>query len=59
VLERAGTYAAVRERALSALRDGNEDPDAFRVASPYRVIECVLDHASSSPGSARSADTSS
>jgi hypothetical protein len=39
VLERAGTYAEVRERAVAALREGNEDPQAFRVSSPYRVIE--------------------
>jgi SAM-dependent methyltransferase len=39
VLEQAGTYAEVRERALAALREGNEDPRAFRVSSPYRVIE--------------------
>jgi hypothetical protein len=39
VLERAGTYGGVREQALAILRDGNEDPDAFQVSSPYRVIE--------------------
>ena len=39
VLERAGTYADVREQALGILRQGNEDPEAFRVSSPYRVIE--------------------
>jgi SAM-dependent methyltransferase len=39
VLERAGTYSEVREQALAILRDGNEDPQAFRVFSPYRVIE--------------------
>lgn len=39
VLERAGTYAAARERALAALREGNEDPSGFRVTSPYRVVE--------------------
>jgi SAM-dependent methyltransferase len=39
VLERAGTAEAVRERALAILRAGNEDPSAFRVTSPYRVIE--------------------
>ena len=39
VLEHAGTYSEVRERALAALREGNEDPAAFRVSSPYRVIE--------------------
>jgi SAM-dependent methyltransferase len=39
VLERAGTYSEVRDRALAILRDANEDPDAFEVSSPYRVIE--------------------
>lgn len=39
VLERAGTYGAVREQALAILREANEDPQAFRVSSPYRVIE--------------------
>jgi SAM-dependent methyltransferase len=39
VLERAGTYGGVREQALAILREGNEDPDAFQVSSPYRVIE--------------------
>lgn len=39
VLERAGMYAGVREQALAALHHGNEDPEAFRVSSPYRVIE--------------------
>ena len=39
VLERAGTYGAVREEALAILRGANEDPRAFRVRSPYRVIE--------------------
>jgi SAM-dependent methyltransferase len=38
-LERAGTYGEVRDRALAILREGNEDPCAFRVASPYRVLE--------------------
>jgi SAM-dependent methyltransferase len=39
VLERAGTHSQVRDQALAILRDGNEDPRAFRVSSPYRVIE--------------------
>jgi hypothetical protein len=39
VLESAGSYATVREQALAVLREGNEDPQAFRVSSPYRVIE--------------------
>lgn len=39
VLERAGVYHGVREQALAILREANEDPQAFRVSSPYRVIE--------------------
>jgi hypothetical protein len=39
VLEQAGTYGETRDRAIAALREGNEDPEAFRVSSPYRVIE--------------------
>ena len=39
VLERAGTYRPVRDQALAILRQGNEDPQGFRVFSPYRVIE--------------------
>ena len=39
VLERAETLEATRERSLAVLREGNEDPTAFRVTSPYRVIE--------------------
>ena len=39
VLEGAGTYPQVRNEVLAILRDGNEDPQAFRVTSPYRVIE--------------------
>ncbi len=39
VLEAAGIYREVREQALAVLRDGNEDPGAFRVFSPYRVFE--------------------
>ena len=38
-LEQAGTVEAVREEALAVLREGNEDLSAFRVRSPYRVIE--------------------
>ena len=38
VLERAGTYPALREEAIAVLVDRNEDPAAFRVTSPYRVI---------------------
>jgi SAM-dependent methyltransferase len=39
LLEGAGTYREVRARALDILREGNEDPQALRVSSPYRVIE--------------------
>jgi SAM-dependent methyltransferase len=39
VLERAGTYPAVRAEVVEILRAANEDPEAFRVHSPYRVIE--------------------
>ena len=39
VLERIGTYGRVRKEALRLLREGNEDPQAFCVSSPYRVIE--------------------
>jgi SAM-dependent methyltransferase len=38
LIERAGTYAPIREEAIATLRAGNEDPDAFRVTSPYRVL---------------------
>jgi hypothetical protein len=37
LLERAGTYEATREQMLAALRQGNEDPAAFRVTSRYMV----------------------
>jgi SAM-dependent methyltransferase len=39
VLEQAGVYGDVRDQALAVLREGNEDPHAFRVVSPYRVLE--------------------
>ncbi len=39
VLERAGIYGQLRDQALRILREGNDDPQAFRVFSPYRVIE--------------------
>jgi hypothetical protein len=39
VLERAGTAEAASEQALAVLREGNEDPNAFRVTSRYRLIE--------------------
>jgi SAM-dependent methyltransferase len=38
LLERAGTYPAIREEALDVLRADNEDEGAFRVTSPYRII---------------------
>ena len=39
LLERAGLSDSVRAEALAVLRAGNEQPDAFGVQSPYRVIE--------------------
>jgi SAM-dependent methyltransferase len=39
LLERAGRYDEVREQAIAVLRQGNEDPAAFRVSSPYRIFE--------------------
>ncbi len=42
LLEQAGSYSQVREQALHILRQGNEDPQAFRVTSPYRVIEVSI-----------------
>jgi SAM-dependent methyltransferase len=39
LLENAGTYDATRERAVAVLEEANEDPGAFLVHSPYRVIE--------------------
>lgn len=38
VLADAGVYDRVREEAIAELRKGNEDPDAFCVHSPYRII---------------------
>jgi SAM-dependent methyltransferase len=43
ILERAGTAQATAERALAALREGNEDPAGFRVRSPYKLIEIQAD----------------
>jgi SAM-dependent methyltransferase len=37
VLEPSGQAAAIRERALQILIEGNEDPDAFQVTSRYVV----------------------
>jgi ubiquinone/menaquinone biosynthesis C-methylase UbiE len=42
LLERSGRYPELREEAVAALRAGNEDPDGFRVTSPYRVIRLTL-----------------
>lgn len=39
LLEDAGLYDEVTREATAVLRDGNEDPTAFRVTSPYRVLE--------------------
>jgi SAM-dependent methyltransferase len=38
LLEHAGTYPALREEALGVLRAENEEPGAFLVTSPYRII---------------------
>jgi len=37
ILERLGQADALRARALEVLEDGNEDPNGFRVTSPYIV----------------------
>ena len=37
VLAGAGVYDEVRARALAAVQEGNEDPDAFRTTSRYLV----------------------
>lgn len=37
-LEPAGVYDEVDARVKTILRERNEDPDAFRVHSPYRII---------------------
>ena len=39
ILERAGTYEAVRARALAVLSAANESPDGLAVTSRYRVLE--------------------
>lgn len=39
LLEKAGTLADMEAEALTVLRAGNEEPEAFRVTSRYRVIE--------------------
>jgi SAM-dependent methyltransferase len=42
VLAAAGTLDSARSAALSILREANEDPGAFRVTSPYRVLELTI-----------------
>jgi SAM-dependent methyltransferase len=39
VLRQAGLYESTREAALAVLREANEDPERFRVTSPYRVLQ--------------------
>jgi hypothetical protein len=39
ILDRAGTWEAVREELLRVVRDRNEEPAAFRTTSRYLVIE--------------------
>jgi SAM-dependent methyltransferase len=39
VLVNAGLHESVKREAIGILHDGNEDPDGFRVTSPYRVHE--------------------
>jgi SAM-dependent methyltransferase len=41
LLERAGTYDEVRRGMLAAFREGNEDPDAFRITSRYRIGKII------------------
>jgi len=38
LIERHRAPETVREEAIAVLRAGNEDPDGFRVTSPYRVM---------------------
>lgn len=42
VLDRAGSYAAARERAIAVLEGANEAREGFRVTSRYRVFELTL-----------------
>jgi SAM-dependent methyltransferase len=37
-IERAGMFDEMRARGLALLKEGNEDPDAFRVTSRYVVV---------------------
>ncbi|HEU5001980.1 MAG TPA: class I SAM-dependent methyltransferase [Actinomycetota bacterium] len=39
LVEHFGLAPRIREQSLAILRAGNEDPAAFRVTSPYRVLE--------------------
>jgi SAM-dependent methyltransferase len=39
LLEKAGTAQALEDEVLEVLRKGNEDVNAFRVTSRYRVVE--------------------
>lgn len=39
LLEEAGTRDQVLAEVLEILKAGNEDPEAFRVTSPYRIVE--------------------
>lgn len=39
LLQEAGTLEAVLDEVLQILKQGNEDPGAFRVTSRYRIIE--------------------
>ena len=58
VLERAGSYSEVREQAVAILREGNEDPAAFRVTSPYRVIEVTRYRGGPAAGSSTASSAS-
>jgi SAM-dependent methyltransferase len=42
LLERAGTYPALRDEAIGVLRAANETPGAFRVTIPYRLIRLTV-----------------
>jgi SAM-dependent methyltransferase len=43
LLDRTGRYPELREAAIAALHEGNEDPGAFRVTTPYRVLRLTRD----------------
>jgi len=38
LLDSTGRYPELREAAIAALREGNEDPTGFRVTTAYRVV---------------------